>query len=284
MLSQEEIDQINDVLGSVDTSMQRSSQELEEFGASVSQTLAAATQRVSEARGAIAQLTESGDGLRRLVMSAVLTELRPQIRPLTDSLTTIVTEALHSRAADDAAANLLDSAQRLIQARDTVAQSIQGCSESLEALMSGLRDRVVEIGEDVQQRTEQLIGATKDRLEEFSTEVSSEVFDAIETETTEAEEHWHAAMDDVEELIEERSSELADQFAPELVAALGSVADTIRSGLRNLREELESGNREGQSRRAELQTAVDTIKQAIPPLNEAFQAFRSLAGSVGMNI
>lgn len=129
-----------------------------------------------------------------------------------------------------------------------------------------------------QDQTDTLFG----EFEEF---IDEAIVEPIEEEGERLAAAWSDLIKgELTEVIEETMQQVSESIEQPVSQAIDALEDAARREIAALRESLITGNTGGDETRAVLEEAIDTIKSAIEPLEAAFDAFKSLAGVVGVRL
>jgi len=155
----------------------------------------------------------------------------------------------------------------MISALENEADYIDSLDDQLNSFSSNFRDEVNTLVSDLGEALE------------------SVVISPFEESAKNIQNIWQeAVIEKIDEQIEEQLEQIKAHIESHVAEALEILEDIIRTQFESLRNSLLEGDSGGRESKAELDEAMDTIKEALTPVKAALDAFTQLASTAGISI
>jgi ABC-type transporter Mla subunit MlaD len=186
--------------------------------------------------------------------------------------------------------------QRFGELVEALRQVVAESQNDVRAALTASGEQIVEAfgasGDDVEQKREELRGAAESfegqvssQLDDFLREFETLFVEPLHTAAGALDGRVEAAVEDrlVQPLLQE-GERINEALGESLAALLDDLMARLYQLLAEVRERLVDGDSEAGRQRELISAAIDELEVARPPLEAAFDAFRSLAGTVGVSV
>lgn len=213
------------------------------------------------------------------------TQLNNEMDKLNDYVGQILSKArsnfptdVSSAAVNELTTSVADTFRRAKSAIQKMAMQYADNLDLFEA-------RIIAIDEGVVQMTEQIAARISGELEDLREAFESQFISPVRSETESfIDDLADDAVRHIVQPLETEAAELTDAIGDRLDALLEDLATQLRAFLDELKEALLRGDAEDQGTQAQVKEALDMLKDAIPPLEAAFESFAALADTVGLGV
>lgn len=232
---------------------------------------------------------EAAEKVRDVLSGKVLEELSATVDGTVEALSRITD--LRDKIALDLAGD-----DGILTTCDTAVQTIADLTSNAEDYAEDVGDAIDTMQEAFDTRTDEILESLYDAMASLDTMIESEIESITETvsdnivepllQASEAlQTNWSRIFNEqVTEVLDELFESVNDQIQAPLQKTVADMAGLLEDELERLIQELTSGDAEGEGVRASLESSLEMLEGVMEPMEAAFDVFRSLASSVGVDL
>lgn len=282
MLAQERIDVLAERLFELANLLESASQGVTAISLRTNTAKANIANRIA-AQGKLVEASEASIKAISNKLQLRAAKLDEKLRDGNSRVEAVLQEIEAVRPTDTSRREVVEVCESVDAALDYAENTIQEAVDEF----SGMSEQVIERLETVGEEVESFIARMKSEIAADADELRSSCHDMCLMVVHEATGSMvsslqNAAKTDITNAIDEQGQRIGDELSEKLNSLLDRLASRLRVFLAQLKERMAQDDESAQAKRLEISEALDALRSAIPPLESAFQAFSSLAKSVGI--